>query len=213
MEEKREEFKPKITIEELASAAQKYISGDFSDEEMNEYGGTIQVRGYMPLTEKITLIMSLMNVYEYTDYNSQEIRVADMYKNLFFYVLLGGYAFVDCSNKEMLTYETYDLLYPIFAPYILNFCQHDYENFKGMLTDTINMYGIQHFVEAAEDIDINAMKEATIANGRFITQLSQNKELIEKINNIAAMNDPLTQAVVEELRKINIEKVMKKQEE
>ena len=82
-----------------------------------------------------------------------------------------------------------------------------------MLTDTINMYGIQHFVEAAEDIDINAMKEATIANGRFITQLSQNKELIEKINNIAAMNDPLTQAVVEELRKINIEKVMKKQEE
>ena len=102
MEEKREEFKPKITIEELASAAQKYINGDFSDEEMNEYGGTIQVRGYMPLTEKITLIMSLMNVYEYTDYNSQEIRVADMYKNLFFYVLLGGYAFVDCSNKEML---------------------------------------------------------------------------------------------------------------
>lgn len=212
MEEKREELEVKlISLEEIIDVTKKYLGGELSDDEMNEYGQTLQIRGYIPLTEKITLIMNLMNVYEYSDYNSQEIRVADMYKNLFFYIILGGYGFIDCSNTRLLTYENYDLLYPVFAPYILNFCSHDFEVFKDMLRDTINMYGIYNFVKAAESIDLDAMKEATAANDRFITQLSKNKELIEKINNIAVMNDPLTAAVVEELKKINIEKITAKE--
>ena len=213
-EEKREELEVKqVLLEEIIDVTKKYLNGEFSDDEMNEYGQTLQIRGYIPLTQKITLIMALMNQYEYSDYNSQELRVADMYKNLFFHVILGGYAFIDCTNTELLTYENYDLLYPVFAPYILNFCKQDYDVFKAMVTDTINMYGINNFVEAVESVDITAMKEATQANGRFMTQLAQNKDLIEKINNIAAMNDPLTQAVVEELRKINVEKVLEKKSE
>ena len=213
MEEKREELEAKlVSLEEIIDTTKKYLAGEFSDDEMNEYGQTLKIRGYIPLAEKITLIMNLMNVYEYSDYNSQEIRVADMYKNLFFHILLSGYAFVDCSNIKLLTYENYDLLYPIFAPYILNFCSHDFENFKDMMKDTINMYGINNFVEAAESIDIDAMKEATKSNSRFMAQLAQNKDLIEKINNIAIMNDPLTAAVVEELKKINIDKITAKEE-
>ena len=213
MEEKREELEVKlVSLEEIIDTTKKYLAGEFSDDEMNEYGQTLKIRGYIPLAEKITLIMNLMNVYEYSDYNSQEIRVADMYKNLFFHILLSGYAFVDCSNIKLLTYENYDLLYPIFAPYILNFCSHDFENFKDMMKDTINMYGINNFVEAAESIDIDAMKEATKSNSRFMAQLAQNKDLIEKINNIAIMNDPLTAAVVEELKKINIDKITAKEE-
>ena len=125
MEEKREDFEVKlVSLEEIIDTTKKYLAGEFSDDEMNEYGQTLNIRGYIPLTEKITLIMNLMTTYEYSGYNSQEIRVADMYKNLFFHVLLGGYAFVDCSNTKLLTYENYDLLYPVFAPYILNFCSH-----------------------------------------------------------------------------------------
>lgn len=213
-DEKREEYEVKrVSLEEIIDVTKKYLSGEFSDDEMNEYGQTLQIRGYIPLTQKIALIMGLMNEYEYSNFNSQEIRVADMYKNLFFHVLLGGYAFINCDNVELLTYETYDLLYPIFAPYILNFCRQDYDVFREMVKDTINMYGINNFVEAAESIDIEAMKENTRSNQRFMTHLAQNKDLIEKINNIATMNDPLTAAVVEELKKINVEKVLESKSE
>ena len=86
MEEKREDFETKlVSLEEIIDTTKKYLAGEFSDNEMNEYGQTLKIRGYIPLSEKIALIMNLMTVYEYSDYNSQEIRVADMYKNLFFH--------------------------------------------------------------------------------------------------------------------------------
>ena len=205
-EEKREDTLKKITLEELIDTTTKYYNGEFTDDDLNEYATTIQIRGYISLTEKIALIMNLMTTYQYSGYESQEIRVAELYRNIFFYVILGGYAFVDCSSIELVNFSNYDLLYPIFAPYILSYCQQDYDTFKSMLSDTINIYGIQDFVDAVDSIDMESMKEATRSNQMFITQLSENKDLVDKLNNILMANDPLTQTVVDELRKIGVEK-------
>ena len=191
-----------VPLQELIDVANKYISGEFTEEELNEYGQTLRIRGYIPLAEKVSYVMNLMNVYQYSDYNSQEIRIGDLYKNLFFYVLLGGYMFIDCSNLELITYENYDLLYPMFAQFVLSFCERDFNVLKDMLKDSLNLLSLENVADAVDSIDIEAMEEATKSNESFIRHLEQNKELVEKLNNIVVMNDPLTNAVVEELRKI-----------
>ena len=192
-----------VPLQELIDVANKYISGEFTEEELNEYGQTLRIRGYIPLAEKVSYVMNLMNVYQYSDYNSQEIRIGDLYKNLFFYVLLGGYMFIDCSDLELITYENYDLLYPMFAQFILSFCERDFNVLKDMLKDSLNLLSLENVADAVDSIDIEAMEEATKSNENFIRHLEQNKELVEKLNNIVVMNDPLTNAVVEELRKID----------
>lgn len=191
-----------VPLQELIDVANKYISGEFTEEELNEYGQTLRIRGYIPLAEKVSYVMNLMNVYQYSDYNSQEIRIGDLYKNLFFYVLLGGYMFIDCSDLELITYENYDLLYPMFAQFILSFCERDFNVLKDMLKDSLNLLSLENVADAVDSIDTEAMEEATKSNENFIRHLEQNKELVEKLNNIVVMNDPLTNAVVEELRKI-----------
>ena len=63
----------------------------------------------------MTLIFDMNN----QDVEMEEIRVVSLRKNMFFNVLLAEYAMIDVSNKDLQTYQTYDLLYPIF---LLLFC-------------------------------------------------------------------------------------------
>jgi hypothetical protein len=148
----------------------------------------------------------------YSTTEIQEIKVAELYRNIFFYGLLGGYAFIDCSDRNLITYENYDKLYPIFAPFILSYCKEDYEILKEFIHDSIDMYGLNSCVELMGNISPESLSEATKSNKELINSLKENEDLIHELNNIGNMNDPLTHKVVEELKNIAIKNVKKDSE-
>lgn len=205
-EEKVKKEEGLISLSDIVELADKFIKGEVSQEEMAEYGNNMIIRSYMPIMEKMSLTMSILSQHIYSTTEIQEIKVAELYRNMFFYGLLGGYAFIDCSNRNLITYENYDKLYPIFAPFILSYCKEDYKIFKEFIHDSIDMYGLNSYVELMENISPESLNEATESNRELIKSLKENENLIHELNNIGNMNDPLTQRVVKELRNIAVEK-------
>lgn len=203
-EEKVKKEQNLISLSDIIELADKFIKGEVSQEEMAGYGNNMVIRSYMPMMEKMSLVMSILSQHIYSTTEVQEIKVAELYRNMFFYGLLGGYAFIDCSDRNLITYENYDKIYPIFAPFILSYCEEDYKIFKEFVHDSIDMYGLNSYVGLMEDISPESLREATESNHELIKSLKDNEGLIHELNNIGNMNDPLTQKVVEELRNISI---------
>lgn len=202
-----------ISLSLLIEKAKGFINGEITQEEMAEFGGEITIRGYIPILEKMGIIMSILNQHIYSTVETQEIKMVEMYRNIFFYLMLSGYAGIDCTDREDITYYNYDLLYPIYAPFILSYCKEDYELTMNMLKDSINLYGIQGIVDGFAGINEETLKEATKANQDLMKELGANKELIHELKEIAEFNDPTTKKVVEGIRKIAVENSNKKETE
>lgn len=206
-EEKVKREQNLIPLSDIIELTDNFIKGELSQDEMAEYGNNMIIRSYIPMMEKMSLVMSILSQHIYSTTEIQEIKVAELYRNMFFYGLLGGYAFIDCSDRNLITYENYDKLYPIFAPFILAYCEDDYKVFKEFIHDSIDMYGLNSYVELMGNISPESLREATESNKELIESLKENEPLINELNNIGNMNDPLTQKVIKELRSIAIEKI------
>ena len=195
----------RIPLDVLIEKANDFISGKISQEEMAVFGGEITIRSYLPILDKMGIIMSIIGQHVYSAVETQEIKTVELYRNIFFYLILGGYAGIDCSNRELITYSNYDLLYPIYAPFVLSYCKEDYDLTMEMLKESINLYNIQAIAEGLSNINEEALKEATKANKDLMRELGQNKDLIHELKEIASFNDPMTQKVIDEVRKIALE--------
>lgn len=202
----------KISLELIIEKAQGFIKGDVSQEDMASFGGEMTIRSYIPILEKMALIMSITNQHVYSTVETQEIKMVEMYKNIFFYLMLSGYANVDCSDRDLITYSNYDLLYPIYAPFILSYCKDDYELTINMLKDSINFYNIQDISEGLNGINETALKEATKANKDLMRELGENKDLIHELKEIAELNDPTTKKMIETIKKASLTGELKAKE-
>ena len=198
----------KITLSELIDVANKYTSGEWDSEKLNEYGQTMTIRPYIPLIDKTARIMAIIQKYN-EKYNSYEYRMLDLYRNIFFDIILSEYAFIDCNKKDLITSENYDLLYPIFANYIINFCRIDYDNFIAMLMQTINMYNSQGFIDVMRGLDIRTLEDVVNSNTEMLEILNKNKEVINKLDDIARMNDPQLAAMSDEIKKYAMDEIAK----
>ena len=203
----------KLSLELIIEKAKGFISGDISEEDMAGFGGEMTIRSYIPILEKMALIMSITNQHIYSNVETQEIRMVEMYKNIFFYLMLSGYANIDCSDRELITYSNYDLLYPIYAPFILSYCKDDYELTINMLKDSINFYNIQDISEGLNGINETALQEATKANKDLMRELGENKDLIHELKELAELNDPTTKKMVETIKRASLNGEMKAKEE
>lgn len=199
----------RISLDILIEKANDFISGKISQEEMAVFGGEISIRSYLPILDKMGIIMSIIGQHMYSTVETQEIKTVELYRNIFFYLILGGYAGIDCSNRELITYSNYDLLYPIYAPFVLSYCKDDYDLTMEMLRESINLYNIQNMAEGLEGINENALKEATKANKELMRELGENKDLIHELKEIASFNDPMTQRVVDGVKKIAVDNMKK----
>ena len=204
-----------IKLEEIIDLVDNFLKDEVSIEEMADYGAKMNIKAYLPLLDKMKIIIALTTRYIYSDAELHEIRVAELYKDLFFYGLLGPYGNIDCENKSLITFANYDKLFPIFSPFLLSYCEADYKILKEYLHDTLDSYATRDFIEAVNGISADALAEATKENRRMLRELENNKDVIRDLKEIAAMNNPLTQKVVEELRNISLEKANqpKKKEE
>ena len=199
-------------LEDLIDIAQKYSKGEINQDELNDYWHDMVVRSYIPILEKMQIAMSILTSYVYRDTNTQEVKIAELYKNIFFYGILGGYGLVDCSKIELNTYANYDLLYPIFGAQIKQYCKDDFEVLKSFIDDSINLYGITNISSAIENVSEEAIEKQVAENKETVRLLDENKDIIENLKELATMNNPAAKQIIEEIKKATITRINKKDE-
>lgn len=195
----------KIKLQEIVDLCKNYVAGNITQEEMTEYGSNMVIRQYLPILEKISIAISITTQHLFSDVDAQEVKMAELYKYMFFYGLLSGYAMIDCSDKNLVSFENYDLLYPIFAPFILNYCGHDYENFKEFIKDSLNLYNIKELMNNFEAINPEMLEKATISNKELINILDKNKELVSDIKEIKQLDNPLMSELVKTFKEASVQ--------
>ena len=110
--EEKDKTPEQIKLAELVNVASRFVQGKSSVEELDELGNRMTIRNYIPILDKMRLIMAIIFKFNAEDVEMHEIRVINMERELFFDVLLGGYALIDVNDPDLRTYQSYDLLYP-----------------------------------------------------------------------------------------------------
>jgi len=202
---------PGLTFGVLQGKALAFIKGEITQKELAEWGNTLTVMNAIPIVDKMGILINLTTKYYYSNTEQQEMIVCELYRNLFFGLYL-RYLGVEEVIEEENTYENYDVMEPLYGPWIETVAGRDINTFKEMLNNSISLYASSNIVESVGEIDIDAMKKTLEDNKEVLRQLSENKEFIQNLKELVAYNDPLLGRVVEELKQIELDKVNKKEE-
>lgn len=194
-----------MTLSYLVQKVTEYQKGKISLEDLDELGKEISIRAYLPLIDKMTCVLALVSGMQYNTAETYEVKIVEMYKEMFFSVLLGKYGMIDVSDRTLYTYSNYDLLYPIIGKFLLAYCKDDYEMIEKMIKDSMNYYGLTSITDAVGAIDMEELKKNTDSNEKFIKGLEQNKDLIHDLKEIMVFNDSTTKKFVDTVRKGTLE--------
>ena len=189
-----------LQLKDLVELADKFQEGKITLEEFSAIGATMDIRAYIPILDKLRIATALSMKYMYFNSEISEVKVADLYKNLFFYGMLATYAGIDCSDEELITYENYDKLFPLFYPFLISYCREDYSILKEFVHDTIEANTTQGFVEAMAGVSPEVLENATKENRKLLEELESNKDLIRDLKEIAVFNNPATELLMNEIR-------------
>lgn len=206
-ERKNEEKVEKITVSELIRQTKKFMDGEITPEEFGQLGDKMTIRSYLPILDKMKLIMILVFTIENEDAEDASLKSIIMKKHLFFDVLLGQYAMIDVSEKALCTYTSYDLLYPLFSEFILGFCKKDYDEFVEMLKDAINFNNLNNFSDIFENLDYKELQKAADRNRMMIDALKENKELVEHLKELYGATSEENKKLTNALEKAVIDKI------
>lgn len=194
-----------VDLKECIEQSQRFVAGEMTEEEFNELGVRMKIRAYLPIVEKMELIMRLMLTSELNaDASSAEIVTTEMYRNKFFWVVMGAYGGVVLNEGDYQTFKNYDLLYPLFYPFIVQFCRDDMALFDNMLRDSMSLYALMGTVDALGKIDVHAIAESTKTTKEMVNSMKENAGLISDLRDIMVGNDHTTAQVVEQIKKIAV---------
>ena len=191
-----------VSLEELLSLVKQSQKNSKKYSELLDQFDKIIIRGYIPILVKTTLVLSLIikkniDVSEY-----QELRVANLYKDLFFTVLLGGYTNIDVSDEKLHTFDNYDILYPTLGVHLLQFCGDDYKLVIEMLKDSMNFYNIKEIADTISFVDFNKTEESIKSNIELINLIKENENTVDKLLEISKLNSPFTTKLVENVKEM-----------
>lgn len=179
-----------IKLAELVNVASRFVQGKTSVEELDELGNKMTIRNYIPILDKMRLIMAIIFKFNAEDVEMHEIRVINMERELFFDVLLGGYALIDVNDPDLRTYQSYDLLYPLFANFILQYCKDDYNKITKMIEDSLNIYAMQDLDSLFNNVDYKALKETAKQHEELLKSFEKNKKLVADLRKIYEAENP-----------------------
>ena len=179
-----------IKLAELVNVASRFVQGKTSVEELDELGNRMTIRNYIPILDKMRLIMAIIFKFNAEDVEMHEIRVINMERELFFDVLLGGYALIDVNDSDLRTYQSYDLLYPLFANFILQYCKDDYNKIVKMIEDSLNIYAMQDLDSLFNNVDYKALKETAKQHEELLKSFEKNKKLVADLRKIYEAENP-----------------------
>lgn len=188
--EEKDKTPEQIKLAELVNVASRFVQGKSSVEELDELGNRMTIRNYIPILDKMRLIMAIIFKFNAEDVEMHEIRVINMERELFFDVLLGGYALIDVNEPELRTYQSYDLLYPLFANFILQYCKDDYNKIVKMIEDSLNIYAMQDLDSLFNNIDYKALKETAKQHEELLKSFEKNKKLVADLRKIYEAENP-----------------------
>ena len=179
-----------IKLAELVNVASRFVQGKTSVEELDELGNRMTIRNYIPILDKMRLIMAIIFKFNAEEVEMHEIRVINMERELFFDVLLGGYALIDVNDLDLRTYQSYDLLYPLFANFILQYCKDDYSKIVKMIEDSLNIYAMQDLDSLFNNVDYKALKETAKQHDELLKSFEKNKKLVADLRKIYELENP-----------------------
>ena len=179
-----------IKLAELVNVASRFVQGKTSVEELDELGNRMTIRNYIPILDKMRLIMAIIFKFNAEDVEMHEIRVINMERELFFDVLLGGYALIDVNDPDLRTYQSYDLLYPLFANFILQYCKDDYSKIVKMIEDSLNIYAMKDLDSLFNNVDYKALKETAKQHEELLKSFEKNKKLVADLRKIYEAENP-----------------------
>lgn len=179
-----------LKLEELINVAGNFVRGKISEKELDEFGNKMVIRSYIPMIEKVRSLMALIYKLDNDPLETHEVRIANACKTLFFDVLLGQYAMVDVSNDELKTYAAYDLLYPMFSPFLLQYCSYDYSEFKKMFEDCLNLAHLKELSELMFNIDYQKLANQSKEIETLLEGLKKDKKTIQNLADIMNTTNP-----------------------
>jgi hypothetical protein len=188
--EEKDKTPEQIKLAELVNVASRFVQGKTSVEELDELGNRMTIRNYIPILDKMRLIMAIIFKFNAEDVEMHEIRVINMERELFFDVLLGGYALIDVNDPDLRTYQSYDLLYPLFANFILQYCKDDYNKTVKMIEDSLNIYAMQDLDSLFNNVDYKALKETAKQHEELLKSFEKNKKLVADLRKIYEAENP-----------------------
>ena len=202
MEEKREEFEvnPGLTIKILIDKVAKYNSEEIAADEFNKWGSELAVITNLSMQTKMNIITDIVQRHVYNDMEMKEFVVCELYRNIFFYLYLGGYLGIKEISPNDVTYANYDLLEPVFGPWIEQTAGRDIRIVKEMIQQSLQFYYIMQLTEAMELVNLDGLDEATETNKHLIRALDGNREIIESLRDIQAYNSPAVSDMVKKIQ-------------
>lgn len=201
MEEKREEFviNEGLTLSKLIEQVEKYNKGEITTEEFNKWGNELIIISSLPMTKKVNIITDIVERHVYNNMEMKEFLVCELYRNIFFYLYLGGYLGIFNIDPEDINYANYDLLEPIFGPWIEQTAGRDIKQVKEMITLSLQFYNTAQLSEALESVSLEELEEATKSNKTLISTLNHNRDTIKDLKDIQTMDSPLVKDLVESI--------------
>ena len=138
-----------------------------------------------------------------------ELKIVEKQKRLFFDVLLSTYTNIDCNYPDFITVQTYDLLYPILANYILQYCRDDYEIIVDMINSSLDMYHIQELYGLVNTLDYKKLKEENERSHAALEKITANKKLVKDLKELFLGTDITSKTLVEAVNTQEIKKKLK----
>ena len=180
MEEKRY-----IQLEEVIDICEKFIRKEITQKELEEWGNKIEIRLYMPISEKALCVNDILEQCYYSE--DKLMRRIQFEMNKFWYILL-RYTNINIDNKSLLTGDNYDTIYSVIGYWLLNIVKFDYETVLKMLEEQ-TMY--EYILDISQDMDkiqpiasFDEMKK----NIKDMKQILNNPEMIENLAVIFGKN-------------------------
>lgn len=204
-QEKIQGINGNLTLQELIVKTQSFLNQKITREEYDEWSNKFLIKSNLSSMQKLSYLISLVTVYNYTPNVSNEMLIAELYKHFFFRVYLGGYLDVQYIEENDMTFENYDLLEPIFGPWIESYAQRDINILKDMLKDALSLSTGKNIINALEGVNGEAINKQLEHNKKLIDFLNQDSEKIANLNNIAILNDPAAVKLLEEIKNISLE--------
>ncbi len=201
-EEKREELEvnPGLTLQVLIDKVQKYNSGELSAEDFDKWGNELVIIASLPMLTKTNILIDIVERHVYNDMEMKEFVVCELYRNIFFYLYLGGYLGIRDIDPDDVNYSNYDLLEPVFGPWIEGVAGRDISIVKEMIDKSLQFYNTAQLSEALENVNLDNLDEAINSNQKLIKDLDENKDLIRDLRDIQSFENPLVADMVEKIR-------------
>lgn len=190
-----------VSLSEVIDVCNEFTYGEMTHEELVEWGKKIEIKQYLPLMDKMSILLDLTIGQSFDDTEVNELLIVQMENKKFWFALLKYTNIEIGENLALCSFENYDLCFPIIGDWILGFCITDYNRLIQMLNDTINVNNIKNLSKLLENVDMDKIKEYSDKVNETIDYLDKNQELVKDLSDIAKFNNPNVNKLMKALEK------------